>query len=105
MVPSEVHVSYKKRRNIEVASTLAARETPLALVSEKHIQARTTRTTCPHPSSLEMSFAVLTAILTAARKRGNAAILRQTDDDGQTQQTGLTKPQYTPSGDVTSSRR
>jgi len=44
----------------------------------------TTRTTCPHSSGLEMSFTALTAILTAARKRGIATILRQTDDNGQT---------------------
>lgn len=57
------------------------RNSPRVAKREVH---STTRTTCPHSSSLEMSFAVLTAILTAARKRGIAAILRQTDDDGQT---------------------
>lgn len=100
MAPSEVHVSYKKRGNIEVTSAstacyTAARETPLApLVTEKYIAATCTREgartlslSLPRARTrvgLEMSFAVLTAILTAARERGIAAILRRTDDTGQT---------------------
>lgn len=107
--PSEVHVSYKKRGNIEVTSASTAyytaqRETPLApLVTEKYIAATCTGawTPCPHASGLEMSFMVLTAILTAARKRGIAAILRRTDAGGQTTRRinkSLTRALFSPIG-------
>lgn len=95
MEASEIHVSNKNRGNIEVTSASAfsyvpynsARNFSLSL-SLSHAGNRevhsTTRTTCPHSSGLEMSFAALTAILTASRKRSIATILRQTDDNGQT---------------------
>lgn len=70
-------------RTIQLRAKLLSLSLSLPHAGNREVHS-TTRTTCPHSSGLEMSFAALTAILTASRKRGIATILRQTDDNGQT---------------------
>lgn len=93
---SEVHVNYKNGGNIEVTSASALYSiqihAKLALETEKYVHSTCTIwTTCPHSSGSEMSSAALTAILTAARKRGITTILQQTDEKMTKQHVKLTK--------------